>query len=112
MGAVVVENLPVEVRSSETMEGRARLYERGGLTVHAVRCAMGDDAFFRMLRNWAVLHRDGAVTTKTFTAHVNRFADEPLDDLFAAWVYGAQLPPLPSQFPARPTHPPTNAESA
>jgi aminopeptidase N len=89
-----------------------RLYERGGLTVHAVRCAMGDDAFFRMLRNWAVLHRDGAVTTKTFTAHVNRFADEPLDGLFDAWVHGAQLPPLPTQFPARPTHPPTNAESA
>jgi len=89
-----------------------RLYERGGLTVHAVRCAMGDDAFFRMLRAWAGLHRNGAVTTATFTAHANRFADEPLDDLFAAWVYGTALPTLPPQIPARPDHPPTNAESA
>lgn len=36
MGAVVVEDLPVEVRSSETMEGRARLYERGGARDHAL----------------------------------------------------------------------------
>lgn len=36
MGPVVVENLPVEVRSSETMEGRARLYERSGSRDHAL----------------------------------------------------------------------------
>ena len=37
MGPVVVENLPVEVRSSETMEGRARLYERTGARDHTIR---------------------------------------------------------------------------
>ncbi|QEO08587.1 DUF4350 domain-containing protein [Protaetiibacter larvae] len=36
MGAVVVERLPVEVRASETMDGRARLYERGGARDHAL----------------------------------------------------------------------------
>ncbi|PZQ89744.1 MAG: DUF4350 domain-containing protein [Leifsonia xyli] len=36
MGPVVVEDLPVEVRSSETMEGRARLYERGRSRDHAL----------------------------------------------------------------------------
>jgi hypothetical protein len=36
------------------------------------------------------------VTTAAFTAHVARFADEPLDELFDAWVYGTALPPLPS----------------
>lgn len=36
MGPVVVEDLPVEVRSSETMDGRARLYERGGAREHAL----------------------------------------------------------------------------
>jgi hypothetical protein len=36
MGPVVVEHLPVEVRSSETMEGRARLDERGGSRDHAL----------------------------------------------------------------------------
>ncbi|MET7681795.1 M1 family metallopeptidase [Streptomyces sp. NPDC005423] len=73
-----------------------RLYERGGLTVHAVRCALGDIAFFRMLRAWAGLNRNGSVTTTTFTAHAARFTTEPLDDLFDAWVHGAALPPMPS----------------
>lgn len=72
-----------------------RLYQRGGLVLHAVRCALGDDAFFRMLRGWAGLHRGGAVTTANFTAHVGRFTDEPLDALFDMWLYGTTLPPLP-----------------
>ncbi|WP_435284434.1 M1 family metallopeptidase [Streptomyces koelreuteriae] len=73
-----------------------RLYQRGGLVLHAVRCALGDDAFFRMLRGWAGQHRGGAVTTANFTAHVGRFTDEPLDALFDRWLYGTTLPPLPS----------------
>ncbi|MEU5276648.1 M1 family metallopeptidase [Streptomyces asoensis] len=72
-----------------------RLYERGGLTVHALRCALGDEAFFRMLRAWLSLHRGSSVTTSTLVAHAARFAAEPLDDLFEAWVYGTVLPPLP-----------------
>lgn len=36
MGPVVIEDLPVEVRASETMEGRARLYERSGAREHAL----------------------------------------------------------------------------
>lgn len=36
MGPLVIENLPVTVRSSETMEGRARLYQRGGARLRAL----------------------------------------------------------------------------
>jgi hypothetical protein len=36
LGRVVVERMPVVVRSSETMEGRARLYERASARVHAL----------------------------------------------------------------------------
>lgn len=94
-----------------------RLYERGGLTVHAVRCALGDGAFFRMLRDWATVHRHGVVTTAGFTAHVTRYADEPVDELLTAWLYQPSLPPLPSphgsaSIPQRPAYPPTNGGSA
>ncbi|MFI7336326.1 M1 family metallopeptidase [Streptomyces sp. NPDC050085] len=73
-----------------------RLYERGGVAVHAVRCALGDDAFFRMLREWAVVHRHGVVSTQMFAGHVERFAPGPVDELFDDWVYGTRLPPLPA----------------
>lgn len=94
----LLSSLPQDLRLADP--GRKsmfddRLYERGGLTLHALRCAMGEDDFFRMLRGWAGLHRGGAVSTTTFTAHVNRFASEPLDEVFQAGVYGAALPPLP-----------------
>ncbi|MFF2197647.1 M1 family peptidase, partial [Streptomyces sp. NPDC058157] len=72
-----------------------RLYERGGLTVHALRCALGDRAFFRMLRDWAVEHRHGVVTTAAFTAHAARYASRPTDGLCAAWLDEPSLPPLP-----------------
>jgi Domain of unknown function (DUF4350) len=36
LGALVIENLPVTVRASETMEGRARLYASSGAHLHAL----------------------------------------------------------------------------
>ncbi|MBX3193942.1 MAG: DUF4350 domain-containing protein [Microbacteriaceae bacterium] len=36
IGPVVVEDLPVVVRAGETMEGRARMYERSGDRLHAL----------------------------------------------------------------------------
>ncbi|MEV7996700.1 M1 family aminopeptidase, partial [Streptomyces sp. NPDC086077] len=89
-----------------------RLYQRGGLVVHAVRCALGDEAFFRMLRGWAGQHRGGAVTTAAFTAHAARFASAPLDELFRVWLQERALPPLPEQdvrIPVRPSFPPSDA---
>ncbi|WP_415923480.1 M1 family metallopeptidase [Streptomyces sp. WI03-4A] len=91
--------LPQDLRLSDP--GRKlmfddRLYQRGGLAVHAVRVALGDPAFFRMLRGWAEQHRGAAVTTASFTSHVARYAQEPLDGLFTAWLHETRLPPLPT----------------
>jgi hypothetical protein len=36
LGPVVIERLPVVVRSSETVEGRARLYQKGSARTHAL----------------------------------------------------------------------------
>ncbi|MGY6499102.1 MAG: DUF4350 domain-containing protein [Microcella sp.] len=36
LGPVVIENLPVVVKTTETMEGRARLYARGGARLRAI----------------------------------------------------------------------------
>jgi len=36
LGPLVIENLPVVVRASETMEGRARLYQRGAARLRAL----------------------------------------------------------------------------
>lgn len=79
-----------------------RLYERGGLTVHALRCALGDDAFFPMLKDWTGIHRHGAVSTDDFTAHAQQYTAAPLDGLFDAWLREPSLPPLPQPTGRRP----------
>ena len=75
-----------------------RLYQRGGLVLHALRCALGDASFFAMLKAWAIEHRHGVVTTSQFIEHANRYAAHPheLDDLFTAWLDETALPPLPT----------------
>jgi aminopeptidase len=73
-----------------------RLYKRGALTVHALRRTLGDDAFFRMLRDWTAAYRHGSVTTQLFTSHAERYAEQPLRPLFTAWLYEPALPTLPA----------------
>jgi aminopeptidase N len=70
------------------------VYKRGALTLHALRGKIGEEPFFALLRSWVAEHRHGTVTTEQFRAHAQRFATEPLDDLFTAWLDRPALPPL------------------
>jgi aminopeptidase N len=70
-----------------------RLYQRGGLAVHALRRALGEGAFFRMLKGWTAVHRHGVVTTSALAAHAARYTARPLDAVFDMWVHRAALPP-------------------
>jgi aminopeptidase N len=74
------------------------VYKRGALTLHALRAKVGDEAFFALLRSWVAEHRHGTVTTDLFRDHARRFAAEPLEDLFAAWLDRPALPSLPRTY--------------
>ena len=73
----------------------AAVYQRGAMTVHALRKAMGDDAFFELLKSWPQAHRDGNATTETFIADAEKAAGKDLGDLFEAWLFGTTAPPRP-----------------
>jgi aminopeptidase N len=72
-----------------------RVYKRGALTLHALRLRVGDTAFFALVRDWAIRHRHGSVTTGQFTALAAEHAGADLTDLFTAWLHRPALPPLP-----------------
>ncbi|GAA3680140.1 M1 family metallopeptidase [Nonomuraea antimicrobica] len=72
-----------------------RVYKRGALTLHALRSAMGDEAFFPALRAWTAEHRHGTVTTREFAGHVQRHTPRPVEPLLSAWLYDVALPALP-----------------
>ncbi len=71
------------------------IYERGALTVHALRRTIGDAAFFTLLHRWTVDHRYGIGTTAEFIALAEKVSGRPLGDFFDAWLRAKKVPPLP-----------------
>ncbi len=70
------------------------VYVRGALTMQALREAVGDEAFFRILREWVVRHSGGTASTADLVALSEEVSGQPLDELFGAWLYGARVPEL------------------
>jgi aminopeptidase N len=68
------------------------VYGRGALVLHELRRALGDSAFFRLLRAWPAAHPYGNASTQDFTAFCARFTAEDLTPLFATWLYGHAKP--------------------
>ncbi|MFI6260816.1 M1 family metallopeptidase [Micromonospora sp. NPDC051006] len=71
------------------------VYQRGGMTVHALRVAVGDKAFFQILKTWAAEKRNANGTTAEFIALAERVSGKKLDALFDAWLYGTSRPEEP-----------------
>ncbi|WP_346124492.1 M1 family metallopeptidase [Micromonospora coerulea] len=71
------------------------VYKRGALAVHALRRAVGDPTFFRLLRGWVTERRGGTATTADFVAYAERVASRPLRPLLHAWLVGGTAPALP-----------------
>jgi aminopeptidase N len=72
------------------------VYERGALTLHALRLTLGDEAFFTILRTWTARFHNGNATTEDFIALAEEISGEQLDDFFAFWLFAPALPTLPS----------------
>lgn len=71
------------------------VYNRGALTLHALRLELGDAAFFRLLRSWTERFRYGNAGTADFVALAEEVGGRDLDGFFAAWLGAGPLPPLP-----------------
>ncbi len=67
------------------------------MTLHALRVAVGDKAFFEIVKTWAAEKRNGTATTAEFVALAERISGKQLDALFDAWLYGTEKPALPKR---------------
>ncbi|GAB4079265.1 M1 family metallopeptidase [Modestobacter muralis] len=77
--------------SPETLFAAAT-YDRGAAALQALRVAIGDPAFFAVLRAWATENADGNVTTADFVALSERISGQQLDAFFQAWIYAPVKP--------------------
>jgi aminopeptidase N len=69
------------------------VYERGAMTLEALRQRLGDRTFFRILRRWAALKQYANGTVPQFIALTEHISGRDLTRFFRVWLY----------YPAKPT---------
>lgn len=72
------------------------VYDRGAMTLHALRLDIGDADFFRLLTRWTARQSGGNVRTGEFIALAERVSGEQLDAFFTAWL---NTPKKPASLP-------------
>jgi aminopeptidase N len=77
------------------------VYDRGALTLHQLRGAVGDDAFFQLLRTWTATRQYGNGTIAQFRALAEQISGQNLDALFNTWLFTPGRPELTDQTGAR-----------
>ncbi|MFF3908689.1 M1 family metallopeptidase [Streptomyces sp. NPDC001848] len=70
------------------------VYQRGAMTLQALRERIGDTAFFRLLPAWTALHRYGNANTADFIRLAEKVSGQRLDDLFQKWIFTTGKPTL------------------
>jgi aminopeptidase N len=63
------------------------VYDRGALTLQALRAKVGDATFFKILGDWYAEHRYSNVTTEQFIATAERDSGQQLDGFFDVWLF-------------------------
>jgi hypothetical protein len=71
------------------------VYSRGGLTLHALRLEIGDEAFFETLRTYTDRFRHNNVESDDFIAVAEEVSGEDLQDFFDAWLFDEIIPDIP-----------------
>jgi len=87
-------------------EFAGQVYDRGAMTLQALRNRVGSPAFFQIMRNWAAQHRYGNGSIAEFIALAERSSGQDLRSFFQHWLYDRRKPAatvengFPRDFPA------------
>ncbi|NIM94661.1 MAG: M1 family peptidase [Anaerolineales bacterium] len=71
------------------------VYDRGQMTLHALRAKVGDRKFFEILRQYADEYQYGNVTTDAFIELAEEVSGKKLSDLFDEWLFQTDVPDIP-----------------
>jgi len=63
------------------------VYERGAMTLQALRVKLGDPTFFKIMRGWYAGHKYGNGTVDGFSAYTQKVSGEDLKHFFHVWLY-------------------------
>ena len=71
------------------------VYQRGALTLHALRLRVGDEIFFEILRTYTDKFRHSNATTLDFITVVNDVSGQNLTTFLQGWLYDVDIPDIP-----------------
>ncbi len=77
---------------------RALVYNKGATVLHMLRRLVGDEAFFRGVRQFYSSSRFRKVGTDDLRAALEAASGRPLGRFFDQWIYGSTLPRLKVQY--------------
>ncbi|HSG50322.1 MAG TPA: M1 family aminopeptidase [Longimicrobiales bacterium] len=69
-------------------------YQKGGWVLHMLRGLLGDEVFFRGIREYYLAHRHGNADTGDFRAVMERVSGKDLGWFFSQWLYQPGYPIL------------------
>lgn len=67
-------------------------YQKGGWVLHMLRSSLGDDAFFRGIRNYYHQHKEATATTEDLRQALDKASGKDLSGFFKRWVYDSGHP--------------------
>ena len=67
-------------------------YEKGAWVLHMLRSQLGDDAFFKGIRDYYNGHKEANATTEDLRDALEKSSGKNLKDFFTRWIYGAGHP--------------------
>ena len=67
-------------------------YQKGAWVLHMLRRVVGDEKFFRGVRDYYRTYRDGNALTEDFRRVMERHHGRPLDWFFRQWIYEPGFP--------------------
>jgi aminopeptidase N len=70
----------------------ANNYQKGAWVLHMLRKELGDEIFFRGIREYYEAHRGSLASTDDLRAALEKVSGKNLQEFFARWVYGAGHP--------------------
>jgi hypothetical protein len=71
---------------------RALVYNKGAMVLHMLRRLMGDEAFFRGLRDFYATWRYAKAGTDDFRVAMEKAGGQPLSRFFERWIYSGGIP--------------------
>jgi aminopeptidase N len=77
------------------------VYNRGAMTLQALRVRVGDQVFYRILRSYAAEYRHRNVTTAGFIAVADKVTGQDLHGFFTTWLYAPAAPAMPPLLPTQ-----------